>query len=120
MQAVTLQYPKTIHAAIGHAEAIELAGLASRRPRGTFGPRVGALCGRGGVMQRGAGGMQRGGFGTRGQRGGFWGGQTTRGGGRAGPRGIGMFRGRGFSQGRSRVGLAVGGRRGRTIGAPTC
>ena len=56
-KAVTLQYPKTIHAAIGHAEAIELAGLASRRPRGTSVPRGGAQFGRGGVMQRGTGGM---------------------------------------------------------------
>ena len=50
-KAVTLQYPKTIHAAIGHAEAIELAGLASRRPRGASVPRGGAQSGRGGVMQ---------------------------------------------------------------------
>ena len=119
-KAVTLQYPKTIHAAIGHAEAIELAGLASRRPRGTSVPRGGAQSGRGGVMQRGAGGMQRGGFWRRGQRGGFWGGQTTRGGGRVGPRGTGMIRGRGFPQGRSRAGSATGGRGGRTIGAPAC
>ena len=69
-------------------------------------------------MQRGAGGMQRGGFWRRGQRGGFWGGQTTRGGVRVGSLGIGMFRGRGFPQGRSRAGLAAGGRGGRTIGAP--
>ena len=52
-------------------------------------------------MQRGARGMQRGGF---------WRVQTTRGGGRVGPRGIGMFRGRGFPQGRSRAGLIAGGR----------
>ena len=119
-KAVTLQYPKTIHAAIGHAKAIELAELASRRPRGTSVPRVDAQSGRGGAMQRGARGRQRGGFWRRGQRSGFLGGQTTRGGGRVGPRGIGMFRGRGFPQGRSRVGLAVGGRGGRTIGAPAC
>ena len=100
-KAVTLQYPKTIHAVIGHAEAIELAGLASRRPRGTSVPRGGAQSGRGGVTQRGAGGMQRGGFWRRVQRGGFWGGQTTRGGDRVGPHGIGMFRGHGFPQGRS-------------------
>ena len=56
-KAVTLQYPKTIKAAIGHAEAIELAGLASRRPRGISVPRGGAQSGRGGVMQRGVGGM---------------------------------------------------------------
>ena len=64
--------------------------------------------------------MQGGGFWRRRQRGGFWGGQTTRGGGRVGPRGIGMFRGRGFPQGRLRAGLAVGERGGRTIGAPAC
>ena len=29
-KAVTLKYPKTIHAAIGHAEAIELAGIGSK------------------------------------------------------------------------------------------
>ena len=119
-KAVTLQYPKTIHAAIGHAEAIELAGLASRRPRGISVPRGGAQSGRGGVMQRGVGGMQRGGFWRRGQRGGFWGGQTTRGGGRVGPRGTGMIRGRGFAQGRPRAGSATGGRGGRTTGAPAC
>ena len=43
-----------------------------------------------------------------------------RGGGRVGSRGIGMFRGRGFPQGRSRAGLTAGGRGGRTIGAPAC
>ena len=42
VKTVTLQYPKTIHAAIGHAEAIELAGLESRRPRGTSVPKGGA------------------------------------------------------------------------------
>ena len=86
-KAVTLQYPKTIHAAIGHAEAIELAGLASKRSQGISVPRGGAQSGRGGVTQRGAGGMQRGGFWRRGQRGGFWGSQITRGGGRVGPHG---------------------------------
>ena len=65
-KAVTLQYPKTIHAAIGHAKSIELARLASRRPRGTSVPRGGAQSGRVGVMQRGARGMQRGGFWRRG------------------------------------------------------
>ena len=109
-KAVTLQYLKTIHAAIGHAEAIELVGLGSRRPRGTYVARGGAQSGRGGVMQRGAGGMQRGGFWRRGQRGGFWGGQTMMGGGRVGPHGIGMFRGRGFPQGRSQAVSAAGGR----------
>ena len=39
-KAVTLQHPKTIHATIGHAEAIELARLASRRPRGTLFPEM--------------------------------------------------------------------------------
>ena len=119
-KAVTFQYLKTIHAAIGHAEAIELARLASRRPRGTSVPRGGAHCGRGGVIQRGAGGMQRGGFWRREQRGGFWGGQTTRGGGRVGPRVIGMFKGRRFPQGRSREVLTSKGRGGRTIGALAC
>ena len=69
-------------------------------------------------MQRGAGGMQRGRFWRRGQRGGFWGGQAMRGGGRVGPPGNRMFRGRGFPQRRSREGLEVGGRGRRTIGAP--
>ena len=58
VKAVTLQHPKTIDATIGQDEAIELAGLASRRPRGTFVPRSGAQSGRGGAMQIGAGGMQ--------------------------------------------------------------
>ena len=53
-KAVTLQYPKTIHVAISHAETIELAGLASRRSRGKSVPRGGAQSSRGGVMQRGA------------------------------------------------------------------
>ena len=117
-KAVTLQYPKTIHAAIGHAEAIELAELASRRHRGTSVPRGGAQSGRGGVIHRGVGGVQRGGFWRRGQRGGFWGGQTTRGGGRVGPRGTCTVRGRGFSQGRPRAGSSAVGRGGRTTGAP--
>ena len=59
---MTLQYPKTIHAMIGHAEAIKLARLASKRPQGTSIPRGSAQSGRGGVMQRGVGDMQRGGF----------------------------------------------------------
>ena len=57
-KSVTLKYPKTIHAAIGHAEAIELTGLTSKRPRGTFIARGGAQSSHGGVKQRGAGGMQ--------------------------------------------------------------
>ena len=43
-----------------------------------------------------------------------------RGGGRVGPRGAGMVRGRRFPHGRPQSGLAVGGRGGRTIGAPAC
>ena len=54
---MTLQYLKMIHATIGHAEAIELIGLASRRLGGTLVPRGGAQSSRGGVMQRGARGM---------------------------------------------------------------
>ena len=74
-KAVTLQYPKTIHAAIGHAEAIELGGLASKRlSRNIFFPEVVHNLVDGGVMQRGARGMQRGGFWRCGQRGGFRGG----------------------------------------------
>ena len=94
---MTLQYPKTIHAVIGHVEAIELAGLVSRRPRGTFIPRGGVQSGRGGVMQKGSGNIQQGGFWRRRQRGGFLGGETMRGGGCVRPLGTGMFKGRGFS-----------------------
>ena len=121
---MTLQYPKTIHAAIGHAEAIELANLASRRPRGGFTSRGGAQSGRGGVGggQRGSG--QRGGFWRCGQstncRNGYFGGQAMRGGGRFGPRGAGNVRGRAFPQVRPRASATVGGRGGRTGNTPAC
>ena len=57
-------------------------------------------------MQRGAGGVQRGGFWRRGQRGGLLGCQTTRGEGHIDRHGTGMLRGRGFPLGRSLAGSA--------------